>query len=142
MDLKYVLFHGKYVPMTSKISMFQVGMTDPLKIYLNGIQPPTWGQYTPTPPSDPPLLHRVFTFIVGKQFRHICFSVPHSSFPFLPYSHTLLVPLSLFLSLPLLSLSLSLSVSLLLSNSSPIYLSLSLSFFPPFLSFHLRLFNL
>ena len=89
--------------------------------------------------------HRVFAFIVGIQFWHICFSW---TFPFLPYSHTLLV---------FLSLSLSLTVSLYLSPThSPIYLSLSYSphlslshspfslstSFPPFLSFQLRLFNL
>ena len=100
----------------------------------------------------------MFTFIVGIQFWHIRFS---GTFPFLPYSHTLLFFLSLPLTPLALSLSLSLIVSLFLSPThSPIYISLSysinlsishspfsLSFslsasFPPFLSFHLRLFNL
>ena len=89
--------------------------------------------------------HGVFTFIVGMRFRHICFS---GTFPSLPYSHALLVflsvSLSLFDSLPLFSstrspICLSLSCSPHLSPSLPI-LSLSTSF-PPFLSFHLTLFN-
>ena len=65
--------------------------------------------------------HREFTFVVSIQFWNICFS---GIFPLLPHSHTLLVFLSLSLSLP------------------PLSLFLSLRFFPPFLSFHLRLFNL
>ena len=70
--------------------------------------------------------HREFIFIVGYNFGHLF----HSPF---------------FLSL---SLSLSFSVSLLLSpTNSPIYLSHTLLIplspsFPPFLSFHLRLFDL
>ena len=55
---------------------------------------------------------RVFTFIVGIQFWHICFS---GTFPFLPYSHTLLI----FLSLLLLSLSPSLSLSFSLPSLPP-----------------------
>ena len=84
------------------------------------------------------LLHRVFTFIVDIKFWFICFS---ETFPFLPYSHTLLVffslslfyrlPLSLTHSQPHLSLSLILSSSL--SLSIPLLsLFLSLRFFPPF----------
>ena len=79
-------------------------------------------------------IHRVFTFIVGIQFWHICFS---GTFPFLPYSHTSFV----FLSLSHSPLSLSLTDSLFLSSThSPIYLFLSysphhsLSLFPPSLS--------
>ena len=97
------------------------------------------------------ICHRVFTFIVGIQFWHICLS---GTFPFLPYSHTLFVFLSpihssiyLSLSLPLLSLSLSLFKSLpSLSHTLLISLSLSLPIlsasFPHFLSSLLRLFNL
>ena len=94
--------------------------------------------------------HRVFTFIVGIQFWHICFS---GTFNFLPYSHTLLVfltltPLSFSLSLSLfnsvpLSLTHSLphlSISLILYSSLSLSLSLlllslfhfSLCFLPPF----------
>ena len=93
----------------------------------------------------------MFTFIVGIQFWHICFS---GTFPFLPYSHTLLVflslsltplsfslslslfnslPLSLTHSLPHLSLYLSHTLLITLSLSLPLLsLFLSLRFFPPF----------
>ena len=68
--------------------------------------------------------HRVFTFIVGIQFWHIRFS---GTFLFLPYSHTLLVFLSLSHSPPSLSLFNSLPLSL--THSLP-HLSLSLSYSP------------